>query len=78
MKLEVMIKGRIYIKKYVAPLNKIPVIVAVIEGKSSIGNVFFNPKVSVEYTIKKLTTEPTNNCGFPIIRGTSIDREYSE
>lgn len=61
MKLEMMMNGRTYIKKYVAPLNKIPVIVAVIEGKNSIGNVFFNPKVNVEYTIKKLTAEPTNS-----------------
>lgn len=78
MKLEVMIKGRIYIKKYVAPLNKIPVIVAVIEGKSSMGKVFFNPKVSVEYTIMKLTTEPTNNCGLPINNGIRMDKEYKE
>ena len=68
-------KGRTYIKNTVAPLNRIPVRVAVNEGSSKIGSVFLIPYVSVEYTIKKLTALPTSNCGFPIIKGISIESE---
>lgn len=73
-----MINGNTYIKNIDAPLNRIPVKVAEIEGKSNTGTVFLIPKVSVEYTIKRFTILPTNICGFPTNKGIKIDNEYIE
>ncbi len=78
MKLESMIKGNTYIKNIVAPLKRIPVTVAIIDGKSNTGMDFLIPYVKVVKTINKFTALPTSNCGFPISKGIKIDREYIE
>ena len=73
-----IIKGVKYIRKYVAPPKSNPVPIAVKDGSIKMGTVFLIPYLNVEYTIKKFTILPTNNCGFPIINGTNIDSEYIE
>lgn len=78
MKLEIIINGNTYIKNTVAPLNRMPVRVAVIDGNSNMGIVFLIPNVNVEYTIKRFITLPTSICGLPINKGINTDREYIE